>query len=266
MISKVRSLERLYRADGFREMFRAIYRFWREKLTFSAEKYPFTHAKLRYYHHHLSGSPIHPFAIYSVDPQAIDTYVEYDVFGKFRNAGGIRSGDWDQNTASLQSFGKYQLITKYFNGELSAEDLTYDCLIEYGYPPSEAKTYSSMGYADYLDRLLTSIADRGVVKPEKVGLQDNIRGRYDLIALNVGRDGELIFNECGIHRLAIGRLLRISTVPVRINVIHSEWFERFGAPNSHEKLSLIDRIPIPWKQLYSLDVRFSQPDPVFSWD
>ncbi len=44
----------------------------------------------------------------------------------------------------------------------------------------------------------------------------------DYVAINIGRNGEMIFNN-GRHRLVFARLLNIPTIPVKITVEHSEW-------------------------------------------
>ena len=46
----------------------------------------------------------------------------------------------------------------------------------------------------------------------------------DEISVNIGRHGELIFNN-GRHRLALAKIARIKEVPVTITIRHSEWEE-----------------------------------------
>ena len=44
----------------------------------------------------------------------------------------------------------------------------------------------------------------------------------DYISVNIGRDGQLIFNN-GRHRLTFCKLLEVSEIPVRITVRHAKW-------------------------------------------
>lgn len=44
----------------------------------------------------------------------------------------------------------------------------------------------------------------------------------DEVAINIGRDGELIFNN-GRHRLTFAKLLKIDKIPVKIIVRHKQW-------------------------------------------
>ncbi|WP_331234310.1 ParB N-terminal domain-containing protein [Natronorarus salvus] len=44
------------------------------------------------------------------------------------------------------------------------------------------------------------------------------------VAVNVGRDGELTFNnEDGHHRLAVAKILDVDRIPVTVVVRHAEW-------------------------------------------
>ncbi len=67
----------------------------------------------------------------------------------------------------------------------------------------------------YLEELHASLRANGYVRP-------NDRGVLDALALNVGRDGELIRNSEGIHRLILSRILGLDHVFARIHVVHPE--------------------------------------------
>ncbi len=43
------------------------------------------------------------------------------------------------------------------------------------------------------------------------------------VAVNIGRDGQFLFNFRGHHRLSIAKILDLDSIPVRIIVRHSRW-------------------------------------------
>ena len=245
-VSKLKTIVNSYQSNGISNVYKTICEYCRRE-------YPFTMAKLRYYRQQFtSGLPFHPFAIYNVDPEAIEYHIEWRTFKTFQNAGRVRNGDWDRDVEPFESQGKYILLHRYFEGELDAEDLTYDCLRDHGYPDDEATEYVEYGYAEYLDNLYESIRDEGIwlYPPDSIELPT---AKYDYVAVDIGRDGELIHDNNGCHRLSIARILGFDQIPVRINAIHREWFKTFDTPSSHPELTYVTEIPIRWKGLYTLD-------------
>lgn len=220
---------------------------------FYRHEYPFATAKLRHYHRQLSlGPSFHPFAIYNVDPGTFDSYIEHSKFEKFINAGRIVAGSWDMTAEPLASFSKFSVICRYFEGDLNENSFTYGFLRNHGYPDDEAKLYSGYGYASFLDELYKSISEDGVqICP--VSSHGSPTARYDHVTVDIARDGELLFDENGCHRLAIARVLGCDRIPVRVNAIHREWYTNYGAPHSHPELTYRTSIPLRLRDLYLLD-------------
>lgn len=192
-----------------------------------------------------------PVTICDMEPSEIETYVEYDVFTKYGHAGHIESGEWDLRAAPLSSSPKYRLIRDYQTGAIDSSELTYQRLRAVGYPESEATFYTECGYGTYLDALFDSVKRNGI-ENDHTGAESQARpaDRYDQIAVNIGRDGAVIFNSCGFHRLITAQLLAVDTVPVRLNVIHEDWWDR-GRPidtqlAEHPSLSYVDRLRPSW--------------------
>jgi hypothetical protein len=201
----------------------------------------------------ITGPTVPPFVICRVDPREIRTYLEYAVLRKYRSAGRIESGVWDLRAKPLSESPKYRLLRGYYDGRLEEADLTVESLREAGYPEREARSYASSGYGAYLDELFASIRERGI-ELERDALQtERTADRYDQVAVNVGRDGELIFNSCGFHRLVASQLVGLEGVPVRINAIHDRWWRvHRGAANpldEHPELTYVGRIPIRWRDV-----------------
>jgi hypothetical protein len=192
-----------------------------------------------------------PVTICDVSPTEIATYVEYDVFTKYGHAGHIEPGEWDLRAASLSSSPKYRLIRDYQTGVIDSSDLTYQRLRTAGYPESEAAFYTEYGYGTYLDALFDSVKRNGIENDHTgAGSQTQPVDRYDQIAVNIGRNGAVIFNSCGFHRLTTAKLLAVETVPVRLNVIHEDWWERGHGIKTqlleHPSLSYVDRLRPAW--------------------
>ncbi len=130
-----------------------------------------------------------------------------------RCKGRVVPGEWDRYTkphwldrvsvATRERFveGKTWEETEYGQHMLVLDDL-------YGHDFFDRRTERAEG-------LYESMATEGY-KPEP---------REDRkVAVNVGRDGEVIFNnEDGHHRLAVAKLLGVDRIPVTVVVRHAEW-------------------------------------------
>jgi hypothetical protein len=217
-----------------------------------AVEYPFLTAMARYYWRRGRGAPeFHPFAVYLANPADIDRYVEWSTFEHFPNATRIRSGEWDREARPIDSFGKYQLVRRYLSGSLAAEELDRDRLLEYDYPESEVARYARC-YGEYIDDLRESIAAEGIRLWDS-DPQTTPFDRFDYVALDIGRDGELLFDSNGCHRISIARELGIEQIPVRINAIHEEWYADNGPPTDHPDLTHLTTVPIRWRDIYRLE-------------
>ena len=245
-IEGISAIKRHYEKGG-------LPRAWWAIATYSGQSYPFLTAKLRYYYRYLRGErTFHPFALYAVDPDRIARYVDWKRFKNFANAGRVLSGAWDRDANPLDSFEKFELIRRYLTGDLDAADLTYDYLREHGYHGDEATLYTEYGYGTYLNELRESISRDGVrVNSSETAVSPF--ARYDHVSVDIGRDGELLFDSNGFHRLAIAQTLGTETIPVRLNAVHRAWYEAHGVPDAHPELAYLTRISIPWRTVYSLE-------------
>ena len=76
-----------------------------------------------------------------------------------------------------------------------------------------------------LDEIFADIRHNGYRGRSTVGdarRRIGLRDLEDEIAVNVGRHGDLLFNN-GRHRLTFAKLAGVTTVPVKITVRHTEW-------------------------------------------
>jgi len=237
-MNKTSHIGRLYINGGLSEVQNGINQYL-------GRKYAFKIAKLRYYRQRLmlnAASP--PFAIYTVDPDVIKFSIEWKTFRKFVNAGRIVSGKWDHAAQPLSSDEKYSLIRSYLDGEIKSEELTLERLLAHGYPEGEAVKYIRRGYADYLEQLFVSIEKDGFRPQDELSDDNSKRDKYDYVAVDISRDGKLIFDSCGYHRLVIAQVLGLDSIPIRVNAIHGQWRHNHGGAAAHPELTYVGCVPI----------------------
>lgn len=191
--------------------------------------------------------PADPFTVRRVDPDRIGHVTVYTdtvdkaqdgerhpVFtrpdarfaGFFRTAraGAVLRGEWDRRSIPFDEYLPYLGLRRRFVDGVDWEDTEYyrtivDCITG-GEPlwgcETEAEFRERCGE---LDRLYERIDREGYRSASE--LRDG-KLQYDEVAVNVGRDGHLLFND-GKHRLSIAKLLGVDTVPVRVVVRHQDW-------------------------------------------
>jgi hypothetical protein len=197
--------------------------------------------------------PADPFTIQRVDPRRIDhvtvytdtvdkaqdgeqhpifTPIDTRFAGFFRTAqaGTVRRGNWDKTVIPFDEYIPYVGLRKHFCDNVDWESTQYyqnivDCITA-GNPLWGCETEAEFRErCANLDQLYDRI-DREGYRPAN-DLHDG-KLQYDEVAVNIGRDGQLLFND-GKHRLSIARLLRIDTIPVRVIARHQQWVANHGA-------------------------------------
>lgn len=150
------------------------------------------------------------------------------VFGFEVPANSVLDGDWDKGGIPFSELRAYQAIkqrietntawrdTAYFKeslGDIEAGRALWGC--------SSAEELDAR-FA-YIDQLIDSIRAHGVLPSAQVSkIQDPSGRQSDEVEVNIGRNGELLFQD-GRHRLAVAQLLGIQRIPVRVRVRHIEW-------------------------------------------
>ena len=84
-----------------------------------------------------------------------------------------------------------------------------------------------------IDRLYRNIREDGYKSQRQLLKEDPETAWSDLndamhpllneVAVDIGRDGELLWNICGQHRLAIARILDVDRIPVQVFRRHAKW-------------------------------------------
>jgi len=176
-----------------------------------------------------------PFKILWISPDRIQK-VSLASFHKWRDAGRVCAGDWDQRVKPFAEMRVYQSLRKRFVCGLPWEETEiYSWSLDRigqgkrGWQMCTTQSeldnrcskvdelYNRMqneGYLSWQD--LTGRDVEGVLKNRRFGTH-----KTD-VAVHIGRNGEFLFAD-GRHRLAIAKLLDIETVAVRVVVRHREW-------------------------------------------
>lgn len=98
------------------------------------------------------------------------------------------------------------------------------------------------------ERRWRSISQNGYLTQYEQGNKRSnvpIRKRPWEVTVNIGRNGKLIFNNTGHHRLAISKLQQINPIPVAVVVRHKRWE---SIRRRIRGLSSIDQVPEPLHQ------------------
>lgn len=139
--------------------------------------------------------------------------------------GSLLAGDWDAYNLSFDTLLEYNALLDHINGKERWSNSSFASrLIHYiklghilhGYTDQEKFLVDR---EKQIDDLIKSISKTGVIP---AGGRDAKKAQEDDISVNIARDGMLLFNNRGHHRLSIAKVLGIATVPVQIIVVHTE--------------------------------------------
>lgn len=166
--------------------------------------------------------------IYWIDPKRIkySSLKEFD-FCKYR--GKKIGGDWDRLDKPFDLLYVYIAFKeRFFERKNWKDTLFYRQVldgIENGKFFWKCKNKSDLdARCKNLESLFQDIKNNGY-KPQSQMLSEknerDLRKIEDEITVNIGRNGDLLFNN-GAHRLSIVKLLGIQKIPIKITVIHPE--------------------------------------------
>lgn len=197
-------------------------------------------------------APIDPERLYEIDPEKVKKTVswtrisadrkadEHPLFRrpKYRLAGRVFDGDWDMTTQQFSDSTIYQSFVAHFQEGVPWEETDFYnetlAAIEAGGTPWDCQSRSDLDRRCVrLDRIYEQIEQQGYkTQNELHDLGDPTTSPYRIyrviwseIAVNIGRDGEFIFQD-GRNRLAMARVLGLERVPVVILVRHSHWQQK----------------------------------------
>lgn len=168
-------------------------------------------------------------------------------FRRKKNIGRVVRGDWDLQREPFKENSVYQAIVAHFEEGESWENTEFvqNCLkrIELGYESygcSSAEEFQEKRLS-YIEELYKSISETGYLTQEEAETDERNKDLFHEVSINIGRDGELIFNNrSGHHRLSIAKVLNIESIPVVVIVRHKKWQDirnEVRKANSYDELS-----------------------------
>jgi len=187
----------------------------------------------------LKGKSPNPFRIFHVNPHSIKyfqtgdptrsiyTYSGRGAFNKYTPK--VLSGDWDLEVTPVEETLVYRgLHQRFVKGEPWDNNVLH--------PKNWCDTHPNIGYryrncseSDF-NRITQSIEILYSKMAEEGYLSQMSNGGlfWEELTVNIGRDGTLIRNSSGQHRLIIAKLLNVPLISVRVLVVHSEWNGNFN--------------------------------------
>ena len=156
----------------------------------------------------------------------------------FRHRGWVVSGDWDRQLSRIDESVAYQCLRRRFiEGESWKECGYVDYAREQIHSDAIAWGLSSENHIEnrcaHLDRLYKSVRDEKYksqkelidADPDNTFAKnvDVIHPELNEVGIDIGRNGELLWNRIGYHRLILAKLLNINTIPVLVYRRHKQW-------------------------------------------
>lgn len=183
-----------------------------------------------------------PFKIINVSPNEIESVSGYlksgesaysrenyhiDDFNTFENIpafGRVVSSDWDR---PLIPFSRLKIFNGLYERFIENQDWSETTFFQihtsrikkFGESYGCSRASELKQKCQIIDSLYKRIESDGYKSQTELG-RGNI---HDEIVVNIGRNGKLIFNGGGRHRLIISKLLDIDTIPVIVKVRHNNW-------------------------------------------
>jgi hypothetical protein len=183
-----------------------LYRIWRS----------FWHLKTKILPWKYHRDPYSNNGIIYIDPRRIK-YAMKKEFGIYRYKGGVLGGNWDKNLVEFESHSFFDSFRKRFENNVNWENTEYYHRVLDQIRQGRAK-WSCRNKED-LDMRCTQL-DEIFMDMRKHGYRK--KWNEDQVCVNIGRNGELIFNN-GRHRLIFAKLLNIEKIPVQVTVRHKNW-------------------------------------------
>ena len=176
--------------------------YWKSKTKFLPNKYYI--------------DPYSTDGIIFVNPQNIKlaTKKEFEVF-KFKSR--VLGGNWDKEVTEFENLDFFTSYKKKFEEDISWEETEFYQRVTKQIMRGNFK-WSCKNVEEFNKRCAEW--DRLFEKIRKEGYKSG--WHEDEVSVNIGRNGELIFNN-GRHRLTFAKLLNIDKIPAKITVRHKEW-------------------------------------------
>lgn len=162
------------------------------------------------------------------DPEGVDKCifdVKYGYFDSERQYGAVVPGDWDRRETRFEDLFIYRSIHDRFARGLDWTETDYlDRIEEFLQSRERYKGYTDIKEIKnerlpYLDRLYSELS-QGNYKHQSELDNGSI---FNSLTVNIGSDGEILFNSNGAHRLAMSKVAGLDTIPALVIARHENW-------------------------------------------
>lgn len=160
-------------------------------------------------------------------------YVRWPWELPYADYGDVLAGEWDVTEVKFTELAEWTLIDERFGRGVPWEETSvyeeFVACIDRGHHVFGCQSVDQLhDRFDYLDTLKSSIAAEGYRRdpgehPAGAGVGRDSAAALDEVTVNIGRDGELLHDTNGRHRLALAKVLDVSEIPVLVKVRHAEW-------------------------------------------
>ena len=148
-------------------------------------------------------------------------------FDKWGAAGLIVDGDWDYEVKPFRELDSFQAYTMRFKQGRAWQQIR-QIEGDVRRAKRKAKRYGlPWRQQHFIDKRLEALECMyRAFRQQNYRLQKDMTGRsLDELAINIGRNGEIIRNASAEHRLAVAQIAGLRSIPARVVVRHTEWQE-----------------------------------------
>ena len=175
-----------------------------------------------------------PFRVYWIEPNDVNHLLALPPDAGFERADGkcfdkyrpgAVAGGWDRYVLEISEIPLFEgLRQRFVKDEPWKETILYPTRYDPSQPIRKSTRYTSYSEAEFrkravkLERIYESLREDGFLPQSE--LSD---GQFkDELTLAIGRDGRLIRNSAGLHRLILAQLLGLDRIPARVVVVHED--------------------------------------------
>jgi hypothetical protein len=170
-------------------------------------------------------------------------YNDRGYFLEGERRGDILRGAWDNVVLRFEDLIEYVALNEHVNGTKPWRNSRF--AKRHQLPKNRDIGYLGRGYNTFnefldnreeeINNLINQITQHGVLP---VGGKGAKQACSDDISVNLGRNGLLMFNNRGHHRLAIAKILSIKAIPVQIIVWHEKYFSNRDVNSTEDILDI----------------------------
>lgn len=169
--------------------------------------------------------------IYWINTEQI-IYATLHEFLPLEFSGSILDGDWDKLEKKFENLEVFIAFKERFLEKKEWHQTTYYKIILKGIEQGRylwncTNKYDLDKRFQFIDTLYKKIKKNGYKSQREIHFRKkyNIAEILDEISINIGRNGDVLFND-GAHRLSIVKILEIEKIPIHITVIHKELLDK----------------------------------------